>query len=432
MLKQCPGTLTALLIFALALVSAPAMAWSNHAPGSALALGVMPELAEVQVKVEPLEDFLRAQAPALEAHLAEQARFARGHFPQVPEAPASLHFGADAADLRTAFLQALRLNPEIKLAAFVQSLPGQADTEGLPQLGAGDVVIFNDLDAWQAWQFFALRTGQNVSALSVLASAADEPDYGHDIHLFSDNPSAVASLYHFGLQPFGDSRFEHSSQAPFHMGYFHESAIIFTLGSFLKNTFADWRAYQFFSLAQFAFEAGHPYWGYRFMGWGLHYVQDLTQPYHATVLPGSGTADLLWIYAKDSLGFSHSKQTVIARNADFHTYIETLQYQRLALLLASQELEHPLVQAYRINTSERDYPPYDSSYLRTVIAAEARQSADQLDALIALNQVQFPAAPQLLEQSPLQTLLVQLTERFGVHSRHAVRAVLTEASQAEE
>ena len=70
MLVQHPPTRTALLILVFALVSAPVMAWSNHAPGSALALGVMPELAEVQVRVEPLEEFLLAQAPALEAHLA--------------------------------------------------------------------------------------------------------------------------------------------------------------------------------------------------------------------------------------------------------------------------------------------------------------------------------------------------------------------------
>ncbi|BFM11285.1 hypothetical protein R50072_14380 [Simiduia litorea] len=418
------------LVFAI--TAAPVFAWSNHAPGSALALSVMPELTDVQVEVEPLEDFLRAQAPALVARLAAQEEFARLHFPQVPAAPESLHWTGDAPDLRSAFLQALRLNPEIKLATFVQAIPGAKDTAVLPPLGASEVVIFSDLDAWQTWHFFSLVKGQTISALSVLASAADEPDYGHDIHLFSDNPSAVASLYNFGVQPFGDSRFEHSSQAPFHMGYFHESAIIFSLGSFLKNTFADWRAYQFFSLAQFAFEAGHPYWGYRFMGWGLHYVQDLTQPYHATVLPGSSTADLLWIYAQDSLGFSQAKQMVIARNADFHTYIETLQYQRLAELLVDQQLEHPLVAAYRTNNNERDYPPFNPAYLRTVIAAEARTSADQLDALIAFNLVQFPTIPQLVEQSPLELLLVQLTQRFGVHSRHAVRTVLTDSPKAED
>jgi asparagine synthase (glutamine-hydrolysing) len=53
----------------------------------------------------------------------------------------------------------------------------------------------------------------------------------------------------------------------------------------------------------FAFKTGHPYWGYRFLGWGLHYVGDLSQPFHSRVLPNYSTLGMLWIYFKSILGF---------------------------------------------------------------------------------------------------------------------------------
>ena len=100
-------------------------------------------------------------------------------------------------------------------------------------------------------------------------------------------------MYGFGPQPFGDARFPYSSQAPFHMGFFHESAVVYAAAGFLQRSWPDWRAYQYMGLARLAFATGHPYWAYRFLGWGLHHVQDLTQPYHAKPLPGVELASLL-------------------------------------------------------------------------------------------------------------------------------------------
>jgi hypothetical protein len=415
-----------LLFCLLIALSATARAWTNHAPGSVLALAGLAEVADRRVVVEPLEDFLRAERAGLVKLFAQQDAFSREHFPQVPAAPASLRWTGDAQHPQRAFLQALRVNPHIKLGYFIQNIPGSDEWQTLAPLAASDVLVYTQVDSWQAWQFYALTAGQSVSAMAVLASAADEPDYGHDIHLFEDNPGAAGQVYQFGAQPFGDSRFEHSSQAPFHMGFYHESPIIFALGGFLKNTFADWRAYQYLSLARFAFNTGHDYWGYRFLGWGLHYVQDLTQPFHATVLPGSSTPQLLWIYLQDGLGFSGAKHLAIARNADFHTYVETLQFARLQTLLADSALGHPLITAYADESGDAQYPAFGARYVRLVIAAQARASADQLDALIALNVARYPEADQLDHGAPLETQLVQLTRRFGAHSRAAVNAVLAQ------
>jgi hypothetical protein len=146
--------------------------------------------------------------------------------------------------------------------------------------------------------FHRIDDHEKVAALAVFATAADEPDYGHDINLFSDNPGAVGALYGFGPQPFGDARFQYSSQAPFHMGFFHESPVVYAAAGFLERSWPDWRAYQYMGLARLAFASGHPYWGYRFLGWGLHHIQDLTQPYHAKPLPGVELASLLLLEGK--------------------------------------------------------------------------------------------------------------------------------------
>jgi hypothetical protein len=68
-------------------------------------------------------------------------------------------------------------------------------------------MVEQTLSPWNRQRFIRVADGENVAPLAVLASAADEPDYGHDINLFSDNPGEVGALYGFGPQPFGDARF---------------------------------------------------------------------------------------------------------------------------------------------------------------------------------------------------------------------------------
>jgi hypothetical protein len=108
---------------------------------------------------------------------------------------------------------------------------------------------------------------------------ADEPDFGHDINLFSDNPGEAGQRYGFGTQPFGDPRYEFSSQAPFHIGFYHEDAIIFTGAPYLERNFwPEWRAYRFATAWRACLREGPPVLGHRFLGWAMHYIQDMTSP----------------------------------------------------------------------------------------------------------------------------------------------------------
>jgi hypothetical protein len=429
------NALSAALCVLLASLPVTAFAWSNHSIGSALALRELPAIKQAApVSMEPLEDFLRAEAVGLQTLLDEQEAYARVNFPGYPERPAALRWQVEGEGARqTDFLKALRISPQIKLANFVQALPGFA-AEDREHLDAQAVLVFQQVNIWNEWRFLAVKPDELLSPLQVVASAADEPDYGHDINLFSDNPGVVGALYNFGPQPFGDARFVFSSQAPFHIGYYHDDAIIFAAGPFLTRTYPEWRAYQYFGLARYAFEHGHPYWGYRFMGWGLHYIQDLTQPYHTKVLPGVETSSLIWTAAKDAAGFGDDKKAAIERVATRHTEIEKYQLKWLQQLLRDGENASPLLQAYADSSKDARYPTFGSGYLRNVVAAQSFARADQLDALISQTLLAVPAAQGFSESNQLaaepvpsaelSALLIELIGNFGAHSRNAVRGTL--------
>src|SRR5690606_30509078 len=145
----------------------------------------------------------------------------------------------------------------------------------------------------------------------VLASAADEPDYGHDINLFSVNPGDAGQRYNFGPQPFGDARFEYSSQAPFHIGYYHESPLIFAAAPYLARTLPHWWVYQNSGPARPAIASGRPYRWYRFLGCGTQYLQDLSQAGLATVVPGVDPTGVVLIAIKAEGGYTEDRGAAI-------------------------------------------------------------------------------------------------------------------------
>lgn len=413
-------------------LSSQALAWSNHSLGSLLALREVPQLAE-QVTVEPLEAFLTDQAVAIEQLLDEQERYAGEHFAYYPPRPQALRWQADGeGDRRAAFFAALRINPEIRLASFIQQLPGQ-DAGGRPVLASEEVLVFRKVGPWTHWRYLALQPGESVGALQVLASAADEPDYGHDINLFSDNPSTAGQRYNFGPQPFGDARFEYSSQAPFHIGYYHESALVFAAAPYLGQTLPHWRIYQYVGLSRLAFASGHRYWGYRFLGWAMHYLQDLTQPYHSRVLPGVDLADMVLIEAKAQAGFSADREAAIKRVADRHTAIEQYQFERMQALLGLEKSDEPLLTSYADAQQDGSYPAFDADYAATVVAAESHARADEFDGLIGQWLARSAASQGFRDSNQLtpaqadpalDALLIELFRHFGSHSRNALRATL--------
>lgn len=362
-----------------------ALAWSGHTLLTWQALSGMPEIAGAKVKVESIENFLAAEQNNLVRLLEEQEQWARANVPNYPPQPEALAFKAAdpsaKAELRLRFLQALRLNPQSKLALFVEVQPGQA-TPGKMRLPQVDVQALRSGTAPRESNYVPLQEGEEVSALDVVASGSYEPDFGLDIGLWQDNSTPHGARYALGTQPFGNPKLDYGSQAPIHMGFYHESAIVFAAAGFLRRTFPEWRIAQFQALSRHAFKTGHPYWGWRFAGWSMHYVQDLTQPYHSRVLPGVGTARMLWINTIAMAGFEGAKNDAISLVSNRHTAVENYQLNRMLQAYERRNMDDPLIRALRDTSQDGDHKMHTSTSARQVISAEAASLAADLDAVL--------------------------------------------------
>ena len=129
-------------------------------------------------------------------------------------------------------------------------------------------------------------SGSTVSVRAVLERYSDEPDWGMDQDLYGQYPELWKPDYQYMCQRTGGA-----SRGCRHMywpgGLFKPPV---PPGKFpvLDPTpigEAPERAQLFYDKSREAFRAGHPYWGARFLAWGLHYLEDLTQPFHAAQLP---------------------------------------------------------------------------------------------------------------------------------------------------
>jgi len=426
--------------------STQAQAWSDHSLCTWQALDGMPELTGRLVQAEPLADFVRARAGALRELLDGEEAWARAQIADYALRPDTLRFKAPAANApdsvwQLAFLHAIRANEQSRLSLFLQRRPGQAISA--ERRLAWDAVSTIHGGAGHA-QFERLDVGESVSAIEVIGSASSEPDYGMDLGLWSDSGTAQGAATGFGALPFGNPRFEYSSQAPFHMGFFHESRIIYAAAGFLRHSYAEARIHLYLSLARDALAHGHPYWGWRFTGWAMHYAQDLTQPYHARVLPGLGTARLIWIDLQDLVGRHAPKNDAVNRVTNRHTVIEGYQLSRMTDAYLAGRRDEPLFIALRDTSSDRSDWQFGPHTARDLVSAEAAAAADALDAQLVLSfpsrytddpatdltsaaDIDFAALAHTYAPDQEPALLAQLRplmQAMGRHSRAVVRAAL--------
>ncbi|MFT7724380.1 MAG: hypothetical protein QM788_16385 [Roseateles sp.] len=437
------------VLFLLAWLPTVAQAWGNHSPLCYRAFERMPEVAEAAaVKAEPLADFLRDQEAAIAAALDAQEAWAREHLKGHAPRPQALRFVPDArrsdADRRAAFLRALRLSPQTRLALYLQVDPREVGTTR-PALDAGLVTAVPP-GKGATQRFVALQPGEAVAPLAVLASACDEPDYGHDLNLFDDNPGSPADPpYGFGPQPFGNPAVAIGSQAPFHMGFFHQGVLFNTLAPSFARTFTELRVQQYGGLAVLAWQTGHAYWGWRFAGLALHHVEDLTQPYHASAAPGATLAYMMWVNLKAQLGAPADRQGLVVLQSNRHFVLEEFQT-RWIMDAARRQQDGPLEWALRDATGDTRYPPWGPAYVREVVAAEAFAAGPATDAAVVVGapakfvtdpHFDFAAheaelGPELVRdlqgrREALHQAIARLLGHFGAHSRNALRGLLEQA-----
>lgn len=425
----------------------PACAWSNHALGTWQALAVMPELTSAApFKVERLETFLAAESVALEKLLQQEEAWAREQVPLYPARPDAVAFKSSGtpAELRQAFIRAVRINPEVKLNLFLQLRPGE-QLDGRPALPWTEATTLRGETSAREITFRQLAAGEAVTIMDVLATGSDEPDYGMDLGLWENNDTAYGKTYGFGKQPFGNPAHEFATQAPFHMGFYHEAGIVYRAAGFLKRTYPEYRIHLWQSLAAHALRSGHPYWGWRFAGWALHYVQDLSQPYHARVLPGVGVPRLLWINSLDLLGYHGPKNHAITLVSNRHLALENYQYHRMRAAYLRRDSGDALMLACRDTTLDPSYAAFDDNSPRLVIGRQAHAAADAADMalerslpgkyiadpayelnqsekgvdLFAVSELSPPAA-----QQGLAGMTAELLRNFSAHTRSLVRSLL--------
>jgi hypothetical protein len=238
---------------------------------------------------EPLREFLRAERVQLAGVFSDYYRSLKAHgekrFAVIP-------FDVQKADV-AAFLQASRLNPHTRILYLQRLLPGHLAPK--PLVPFREVSLYETEEAGIAY-LFKNAPGEKVTGREILDTYSDEPDWGMDNDLWS------YPQYGYGKQPYGKPEGV-TNQAPFHCLYSHESWILKLAIPEITQGMVGQRLELTTRLARFAFRSGHPYWGYRFTAWALHYLQDLAQPYHSRALP---FAD--WRYYLEVLFSSHKDQ----------------------------------------------------------------------------------------------------------------------------
>ncbi len=434
-----------LLLALLMLASTHTLAWGNHTPPSYRALEFMPEVANAPpVKVEPLEAFLKVEEKGIEALLAKQEIWARANVDSYAARPAALDYKANPnytdAARRLAFFKALRIAQDSRFALYIHP-DARAGEITAPLLPYAEVHTLPE-PAVVSERFIAINAGDTISVLPVVASASSEPDYGLDINLFEDNPGEWGKTYGFGTLSFGNPAYTYSSQAPFHMGFFHESSVIYKAGPFLKRTFPLLRAHQYSTLAVLAFKTGHPYWGWRFTGLALHYAQDLTQPYHARLSPGESTPRVISANVLAMIGLPSMKQNIIVLLGNRHMALEQYQSQ-IVRDAARAKADTAVVLALRNGSKDASYPSWSDSYIKDVLTAQSATYADRVaDILIATLPGEFVNDPtkafgsngdvdivgaiskvDAAQRAELDTAIAEMLGNFGAHSRNMIRGI---------
>ncbi len=160
---------------------------------------------------------------------------------------------------------------------------------------------------------FAYRVGEvdgsTIALRAVIAGYADEPDWSMDQQLFDFYPELwkddylymVGSKNGYQTRVFRHAYWPAGFLKPPPPGSHVPVADATPLGE------APERAQLFFDLSREAFTQGHPYWGARFLAWSLHYVEDLTQPFHAVQVP---SMDYLRVKPDGSFDFEATARTL--------------------------------------------------------------------------------------------------------------------------
>jgi len=404
------------------------LAWTEHPLISYQMLAPLPEVRDARpAQVEALDAFLKAEEKALADVLAKEDAWAKENLAWYQPLPQALAFQAtgNPKDIRQRFCQAIRINPQARFALYLALLPGM-DSRGMTLIAPERLTVLKDTTDWKDRRFVMLRTGERVAPLMVVTTATDEPDFGLDIGLYEDNDTAFGKIYGLGKQPFGNPHLEYGSQAPFHMGFYHEAWIVNALAGFVKKTYPEYRIHLYQTLSQLAFQTGHYYWGWRFLGIGLHYIMDLTMPYHTTLMPDAGVLSMLWINTLSMVGIKGPYRHAVQLLSNRHTALEKLQQALLEQAYLKKNARYPVFMTLR---AQGECPVWTDHTPRDVISAQSNALADKTDRAVAKIVPQRLVSDPTFElsKSPeLQEIVALTREKGGEKAIEEMTALLKE------
>jgi hypothetical protein len=228
----------------------------------------------------------------------------------------------------------------------------------------------------------------------------------------------------------------------------HESRLLYLAMPDLKRTYPLLRSYQFSTLAALAFRTGHGYWGWRFAGLSLHYLQDLTQPFHASLAPGEPSTKLLAAHALALAGLPGMKKDLLVLLTNRHLVAKKYVTEWMQRAAARQQ-ETELEKALHNQDKDHTYPDWSDRYVRDVVSLQAFKASNALVSnLVAAMPAAYVSDPgfdfgseessiNLLadaarqarpERARLDAVVADLMANFGAHSRNAMRGILREST----
>lgn len=404
------------------------IAWEHH---PLLTAPVLETLSE-EIPLTPasaieLQDFLSAVEGPLAVFLATEEAWARENLSWYAPCPEELDFVATGTkeDVVERFFRAIRINPNTKMPLYYSVLSGNSPAEAT-LLSSQQVSLFPDSVTLASFDFVQVQAGGVLNAIDVIATASNEPDYGMDTKLFENNNTDFGQTYAFGIQPFGNPNLDFGSQAPFHMGFYHESPFVFMFAGFLKETYPEYRIHLYKRLSEFAFEQGYDYWGWRFMGWGLHYLADLSMPYHTTVLPGYSALRMLWINFLDIIGISGPVDDALQLVSNRHLALET--YQKIVMEATLRNNESSTI--YDVLSNDYTFPAYTEDMPREVVAKDSNGLAREVNRVVAnYMPSDFVSNPdvELTERNDLEDIVKIISEEHGQKGLTALDNCLSDA-----
>lgn len=433
------------------------IAWEEHAKLTSIVLDAwskndknITSYLNHSVKPETLHAFLEATKTTLPANLRKIERWANINEQGYQAVPDNILYqplqGECARDIEICFKKSLRINLDVPLPLIIY------DSSHRYPVQQGFVIITNPLQILPSYipvtfhvtDFKFIPVTAAVRMADVIATASMQPDFGLDTFLYENSGTTFGKLYGFGIQPMGNPALPFQSQVLFHMSAYHEDVRIASLIPRLKENYPEYRAFLYLNLSRFAAETNHLYWSAVFLGWGLHYLQDMTQPYHTSIAYGLDTdvvLNALFEMANNNY-VPYTNLGIIQTNR--HVILENLTKTIVTSAADNGLYKNILVHALVDNHADKQVPPYDlnSLYLRNQVSnlypANSPDFPGVLQDTIPSNYINSPEfhADEIKNFNPLflqemsqvqrlefsQTIAHSL-EWYGVYTRACVLAI---------